>query len=202
MIRYVVFSVICYGQKRFLYPHLRLVLLRVCHQLFYRTLAFPIHCCGSGMIFSGSGLANHSETCLKYLIGQIQQIRMMPDPINLNFSDPMGSGSTQLLVLKTIKLKSSWHRFPFEVRRQEDGSLGCVTEFLGQTKLLSAEQLTAALFTKLRSIGEAALLTKVESGDKFVRQKFAVKCLIYTNNFLDKGRCKSRKVIERWPFFI
>jgi hypothetical protein len=53
-----------------------------------------------------------------------------------------------------------------------------VTEFLGQTKLLSAEQLTAALFTKLRSIGEAALLTKVESGNEFVQQNFAVKCLI------------------------
>lgn len=52
-------------------------------------------------------------------------------------------------------------RFPFEVKRQDDGSLGCATEFLGQPKLLSAEQLTAALFTKLKLIGEAALQTKV-----------------------------------------
>jgi molecular chaperone DnaK (HSP70) len=36
-----------------------------------------------------------------------------------------------------------------------------VAEFLGQPKLLSAEQLTAALFTKLKVIGEAALQTKV-----------------------------------------
>ncbi len=43
----------------------------------------------------------------------------------------------------------------------DEGSLGCVTEFLGQQKLLSPEQLTAALFTKLRIIGEAALQTKV-----------------------------------------
>ena len=47
------------------------------------------------------------------------------------------------------------------MRRQEDASPGCVTEFLGEQKLLSAEQLTAALFTKLKLIGEAALLTKV-----------------------------------------
>lgn len=59
------------------------------------------------------------------------------------------------------QVRDELSRFPFEVRKREDGSPGCATEFLGQPKLLSSEQLTAALFTKLRIIGEAALLTKV-----------------------------------------
>jgi len=48
-------------------------------------------------------------------------------------------------------------RFPFEVAATADGGVGMVTEFLGQRKQLTADQLTAALFTKLKLTAEAAL---------------------------------------------
>jgi len=54
-------------------------------------------------------------------------------------------------------VKAELGRFPFDVTATEDGGVGFVTEFLGQKKLLSAEQLTAALFTKLKITAEAAL---------------------------------------------
>ena len=46
---------------------------------------------------------------------------------------------------------------PFQVDATVDGRVGFATEFLGQKKLLSAEQLTAALFTKLKTTAETAL---------------------------------------------
>jgi len=54
-------------------------------------------------------------------------------------------------------VQSELARFPFEVNNTGDGNVGYVTEFLGQKKLLSAEQLTAALFTKLKITAETAL---------------------------------------------
>jgi len=54
-------------------------------------------------------------------------------------------------------VQSELARFPFEVNNVGDGHVGFVTEFVGQKKLLSAEQLTAALFTKLKITAETAL---------------------------------------------
>jgi len=54
-------------------------------------------------------------------------------------------------------VQSELARFPFEVNNTGDGGVGFVTEFMGQKKLLSAEQLTAALFTKLKITAETAL---------------------------------------------
>jgi len=48
-------------------------------------------------------------------------------------------------------------RFPFEVTRTENNSVGFVTEFMGQKKQLLPSQLTAALFTKLKITAETAL---------------------------------------------
>lgn len=52
-------------------------------------------------------------------------------------------------------------RFPFEISRTGDGGVGFGTEFLGEKRLLSAEQLTAALFTKLKITAEVALSAQV-----------------------------------------
>ncbi|XP_023335188.1 heat shock 70 kDa protein 4 [Eurytemora carolleeae] len=48
-------------------------------------------------------------------------------------------------------------RLPFEVQKNEDGNCVISVDFLGQKKQLSPEQLTAALFTKLKLTAETAL---------------------------------------------
>merc|ERR1712059_151211 len=52
-------------------------------------------------------------------------------------------------------------RMPFEVVRSPEGGVVVKLNYLGKDKSLSAEQLTAALFTKLKETGEVALSTKV-----------------------------------------
>jgi len=48
-------------------------------------------------------------------------------------------------------------RYPFDVSKTGEGGVGFNTQFNGEQKILSAEQLTAALFTKLKITAEAAL---------------------------------------------
>ena len=48
-------------------------------------------------------------------------------------------------------------RVPYDCVKSDTGSVGYNINFNGKNKQLSPEQLTAALFTKLRDIGETAL---------------------------------------------
>jgi len=48
-------------------------------------------------------------------------------------------------------------RYPFDVQKTGEGGVGFTTQFNGEQKILSAEQLTAALFTKLKLTAETAL---------------------------------------------
>lgn len=48
-------------------------------------------------------------------------------------------------------------RYPFEVQKTQDEGIGFTTQFNGEQKILTAEQLTAALFTKLKITAETAL---------------------------------------------
>jgi len=52
-------------------------------------------------------------------------------------------------------------RFPFAVSKTENGNLGFSIEFLGKQKILTPEQVTASLLTKLKDIAETALSVKV-----------------------------------------
>jgi len=52
-------------------------------------------------------------------------------------------------------------RMPFDVSRTDDGGVVVKLDYLGKEKTLTAEQLTSALFTKLKETGEIALGTKV-----------------------------------------
>jgi len=52
-------------------------------------------------------------------------------------------------------------RMPFDVSRSDDGGVVVRLDYLGKEKTLTAEQLTASLFTKLKETGEIALGTKV-----------------------------------------
>ena len=50
---------------------------------------------------------------------------------------------------------------PYELVKSETGSAAYNINYCGKNKQLSSEQLTAALFTKLKDIGETALSVKV-----------------------------------------
>jgi len=52
-------------------------------------------------------------------------------------------------------------RVPYELVKSETGSAAYNINYCGKNKQLSSEQLTAALFTKLKDIGETALSVKV-----------------------------------------
>jgi len=52
-------------------------------------------------------------------------------------------------------------RMPFDVSRSDDGGVVVRLDYLGKEKILSAEQLTAGLFTKLKDTAESALSTKI-----------------------------------------
>jgi len=52
-------------------------------------------------------------------------------------------------------------RMPFEVSRSPEGGVIMKLNYLGKDIALSAEQLTASLFTKIKETGEVALQTKV-----------------------------------------
>jgi len=52
-------------------------------------------------------------------------------------------------------------RAPYEVQKTADNGIVYPINYAGKNKLLSAEQLTAALFTKLKDTAEVALSAKV-----------------------------------------
>ena len=56
---------------------------------------------------------------------------------------------------------SELSRVPYDIVRSETGSPCYNINYAGKTKQLSPEQLTAALFTKLKDIAETALAVKV-----------------------------------------
>ena len=52
-------------------------------------------------------------------------------------------------------------RAPYEIQQTQEKGIVYPINYAGKNKLLSAEQLTAALFTKLKEIAENALSAKV-----------------------------------------
>ena len=52
-------------------------------------------------------------------------------------------------------------RAPYEVQKTSENGIVYPINYAGKNKLLSAEQLTAALFTKLKETAETALSAKV-----------------------------------------
>lgn len=56
---------------------------------------------------------------------------------------------------------SELSRVPYDIVRSENGSPSYNINYAGKSKQLSPEQLTAALFTKLKDIAENALGVKV-----------------------------------------
>lgn len=52
-------------------------------------------------------------------------------------------------------------RLPFPLTHEQNGTIGFKIDFMGQSKVLTPEQVTASLFTKLKDIAENALSTKI-----------------------------------------
>jgi molecular chaperone DnaK (HSP70) len=52
-------------------------------------------------------------------------------------------------------------RLPFPISNEPNGTIGFRIDFMGKSKVLTPEQVTASLFTKLKEIAENALNTKI-----------------------------------------
>jgi molecular chaperone DnaK (HSP70) len=59
------------------------------------------------------------------------------------------------------EVKNEISRFPFPITKTESGAIGLGIEFMGKHKVLTPEQVTASLFTKLKDITEKALKMKI-----------------------------------------